>query len=204
MPGIHIGGSFHGTFHPTATGALPPERSNASGFAQPGALTASSDRVAGPPAVLRLRGGGNSQGSQAKGGDRERLVPEQTGARSHGMYRGTQSTSETQRAANEMKRYEFGAKLDQATRERDAARAGLERANADLESTTAAMKDLLAEKERGGAEPARLREIERQLKSAHADFVRKTGAVSRGKEELRKSEDKCCGLERRLDKLRLT
>jgi hypothetical protein len=203
MPGMHVGGSFHGTFHPTEV--RPPEVRPPSSVTRPGSSdVAASPQSATSHSVLRLRGGGNTQGSGGKGGDRENLLPGAAGSSSHGMYHGTQSTSETQRAANEMKRYELQARLDQATHNRDAARAGRESALTGLEEAKEEIKRLLAEQDRSGSDPVRLREIRQQLDTAHDMFRRKTSEVSNCNERLRETDSACRGFERKLDKLRLT
>ena len=202
MPGIHVGGSFHDTFHPTEM--RPPEARPPSGFTQQESSDVAVSPQSASHSVLRLRGGGNAQGSGGKGGDRENLLPDAAGPSSHGMYHGTQSRSEMQRAANETKRSELQARLDQATRDRDAARARRENALAGLDEAREEIKRLVAEKERSGSDPARLREIQQQLDTAHANFWRKTTEVSHCNEKVRETDGACRGFERKLDKLRWT
>ncbi|HEY4351365.1 MAG TPA: hypothetical protein VGN31_09060 [Paraburkholderia sp.] len=203
MPGMHVGGSFHDPFHPTEV--RPPEVRPPSGSTRGGSSDiAGSPQSATSHSVLRLRGGGNTQGSGEKGGDRENLLPGGAGSSSHGMYHGTQSRSETQRAKNEVKRYELQGRLDDATRERDAARAGRERAVTDLDRITAAIKDLDDRKRHSGSDPARLSEIEGQLQTAHADFWQKTREVGDYTKALRTSDDNCRRFERKLHNLTRT
>jgi hypothetical protein len=203
MPGMHVGGSLHDTFHPTEV--RPPEVRPPSGFTRPGSSDiAASPQSAASHSVLRLRGGGNMQGSRGKGDDRENLLPDGAGSSSHGMSRGTESTSATQRAANAIKRYELQAMLDRATRDRDVARAGRENALAGLEEAKEEITRLVAGKDRSGSDPARRREIQQRLDTAHLNFQRKTREVSDCNEKLREIDSACRGLQRKLDRLRWT
>jgi len=203
MPGMHVGGSFHDTFHPS--GDRPPEY-RAPSDATPGSSSQASapqESREGIP-VLRLRGGGNAQGSEDKGGDRENLLPGGAGSSSHRADYGTRSSVETQRAANEAKRYELRSSLERAMRDRDAARAARERAITELDRVNAQIKDLDARKQQSGLDPARKSDIEGQLLTAHADFWRRTREVSDCTTELRRSDDRCSSLEHKLGKLRWT
>jgi hypothetical protein len=197
MPGMHVGGPLHDTFHPAEVKPPVPQGSGTTGSRQPGKGSEGN-------AILRLRGGGNTQGSGGKGGDRENLLPDEAGSSSHGMYHGTRSGSEAQRAANEAKRYELRSGLERATRDRDAARAARERALAELDRITAAIKVLDAEKaeqQRNSVNPAGLSDIEGRLQTAHADFWQKTREVGDRAKELQKSDDRCRSFESKLNRL---
>jgi hypothetical protein len=200
---MHVGGSFHDTFHPS--GVRPPEyRAPSDATPRSSSQTTAPDASRDASPVLRLRGGGNAQGSGDKGGDRENLLPGGAGSGSHRADYGTRSSAQTQRAANEAKRYELRSSLERAMRDRDAARAARERAITALDQASAQIKDLDARKQQSGLDPARKSDIEAQLLTAHADFWRRTREVSDCTTELRRSDDRCSSLERKLGKLRLT
>ncbi|MFC0398482.1 hypothetical protein [Paraburkholderia rhizosphaerae] len=154
--------------------------------------------------VLRLRGGGNLHPSGDKRGDRERLLPDEPGSSNQRMYHGTRSGTEAQRAANDAKRYDLQSRLDHAKREMDGARQKYDGALADLGRISEAVKRLDDESRQSGLDTARRDELGNLQRTARDDFWRQTREIEACRDALRKSDDKCRDLERKLDKLRWT
>src|SRR5215475_7081759 len=184
MPNMHFGRSIHTTFHPVEVKSVghpsPPDiaprgSSHVVPSTHTATLTASSHLrdlprehtshfignladeagAATSDRVLRLRGGGNTQGSEGKGGDRDRLVGEGTSSGGNLPYHGTQSRSEARRAANEAKRYALQGRLGDARRRLDEARRRHDNALTTQETATAAIRRLEDEIRQAGADPLR-------------------------------------------------